>query len=87
LKCCLVIYSPTEKNTGLIHIQIFLLEECGAINGDRVTYACGIWHESHKYMGCLEILVCRKITSINLALLRTFEGLFYKSGDGVIRLK
>jgi len=43
--------SPPPPQKRLTHIQIFLHEEYEAINGDRMTYACGVWHESLKCLG------------------------------------
>jgi len=42
---------PPPPQKRLTHIQIFLHEEYEAINGDRMTYACGVWHESLKCLG------------------------------------
>jgi hypothetical protein len=61
--------SPPQKNTGLTHIQIFLLEDCEAVNGDRMTYACGIWHESRKCLGRQMV----QILSRNFGMLKNYK--------------
>jgi hypothetical protein len=58
-----------KKKTRLTYIQVFLLEECEAINGECVTNACGFWHESCKCMSRPKV----QILSRNFGALKYYK--------------